>query len=274
MAKTLEDIFVSEFRKAVSNVGYKDIYKIPLPKECNDWYVSGTDLYGVKGIGKEYYCSLNKSIVKKVPNDYQIKRRLIDKSTRGFSVDSEGKYIYSDFSIPIGSIAVMSNININLPYSEYKKSSTKDGYGYVDFVTNKGVREFMYVLPKSVLYKVNQTALALSVKNMKNYSGNGYVTWNNGVIYLHVIPYNPRAKYEGTKILKTGYSLNYCNEINKILSFWQEYGIIPNIEVCSLSNGSNLVVKETTVGYDEFIPVDNLALSDKEIYGSSEENII
>ena len=38
---------------------------------------------------------------------------------------------------------------------------------------------------------------------MKNYSGIGLTTWDYGVIFVHVIPYNPNSQYVGTKILKT-----------------------------------------------------------------------
>jgi len=270
MSKTLESVFASEFRREVSNIGYKDIYKIPLPDECSNWYVSGTELYAVKGINQAYYSLLNNSILRKVPRAFDIKRRVIDKVSRGYAKNPDGSYLYEDFSIPSGSIAVLSEKVINLPYSEYKKKVDKEGYGYVDLISFSGKTEYIYVLPKSVLYKVNQTALALSVTNMKNYAGSGYMTWNNGTIFLHIIPYNPNSKYSGSRILKTGYSLNYRNEINVLLNYWQDINgvnLIPNISLCALSDGSNLVLKGTTVGYDSYSPVESLALSDKEIYG-------
>lgn len=271
MSKTLESVFASEFRREVSNVGYKDIYKIPLPQECDSWYISGTEIYAVKGIDCEFYDKLNNSLVKKVPKNYDVKRRVIDKASRSYAKDNNGNYLYEDFAIPTGSIAVTSEVQINLPYTEYKKKVNNKGFGYVDMINLKGKIEYVYILSKSVLYKVNQTALALSVTNMKNYAGSGYVTWNNGTIFLHVIPYNPNSKYVGSRILKTGYSLNYNNEIKTLLSFWQDLNgvnVIPNIALCELNDGTNLVLKGTTVGYNSYIPVETLAMSDKEIYGN------
>lgn len=269
MSTSLESIFVSEFRNEVANIGYKDIYSIPLPSECANWYVSGTELYAVNGIESQYYSKLNKTIVRRVPRGYTIKRRVIDKVSRSYKRNEEGNFIYESFPQSNGSVAVISKAVISLPYSEYKKKLSKDGYGYIDFIKNKdGGAEYIYVLPKSVLYKVNQTALVLSVKNMKNYAGCGYMTWDSGMIFLHVIPYNPNISYSGTRILKTGYSLDYNSDIQKIIEYWQKINIIPNLALCYLNDGSNLALKGTSVGYSEYNPVELLALCDKQIYGS------
>ena len=269
--KTLEDVFVKEFKQSVSNVGYKDIYKIPLPEECKTWKVSGTDLFVVKGIGEADapYNRLNNTIVKRLPQGTVARRRVIDKSIRNFKKDENGAYVYEDYSVPSGSIVVVSSDNIGVLYKGYKTAS-KSGYGYIDFSDTVNGREYMYVLPKSVLYEVHQTALALSVTNMKNYAGSGYVTWDNGVIFLHVIPYNPRSKYIGSKILATKCSLGYSEEVSTILSFWQKAGVIPDLRLTVLGNGENLALKKTSVGYTEYIQVEPLALGDREIYGAGE----
>lgn len=271
MSKTLESIFISEYRKEVANIGYKNIYKIPIPDECENWEVSGTELYAVKGITNEEFSELNKKIVRKLSSDYVAKRRKIDKATRSYAKDEDGNYIYEDFTVPSGSMVVLSNECLGLSFTTYKKKVSKDGYGYVDVVNKDGNKEYMYVLPKSVLYKVNQTALALSVKNMKNFSGCGYMTWNNGMIFLHIIPYKPNSKYDGTRILKTGYTLNYDKEVELLVNYWQAMGVIPNIVLCALSDGTNLATKGTTVGYDSYTPVDSIAVSDKDVYGSDTE---
>lgn len=269
--KTLEEVFVKEFKQSISNVGYKDIYKIPLPDECRSWNVSGTDLFVVKGVDGENapYDRLNMSIVKRMPAGYVARRRVIDKAIRGFKKNPDGSYVYENYQVPSGSIVVLSNVNIDVQYKGYK-TATKSGYGYVDFVDSSRGREYMYVVPKSVLYEINQTALALSVTNMKNFSGSGYTTWNNGVIFLHIIPYNPRSKYVGSKILATKCSLDYSEEVGTILRYWQKVNVIPDLRLCMLESGENLVLKRTSVGYTEYVQVQPLALGDREIYGSSE----
>lgn len=277
MSKTLEDIFVGEFRKSTSNVGYKDIFKILLPQECNDWSVSGTDEFLVKGIKLNTYAGLNQKLVRRLPRGTVARKRVIDKATRTYKRDTKsGDYLYEEVEVPTGSMVVVSKVNLEVPYKDYAKHtvSTKDpnyGFGYIDFVQKKGSVEYLYIIPKIYLYLVHQTALVLSVKNMKNFSGMGYVTWTNGVIYLHVVPYSPTAQYIGSRVLKTGHGVNYDKDIQTILNFWQQSCIIPNISLCSLSSGGNLVLKPTAVGYDEYIPVDDLAIGDKEVYGSELE---
>ena len=266
--QNLESIFIKEFRNVVRDVGYKDVFRVPLPEECRGWEVSGTELYGVKGISETYYSVLNYSTVKRLPRGTVAKRRVIDKATRGFRMDSEGNYVYEDYRVPSGSLVVVSDRKIYLPYSEYVKPSP--GYGYVDFVITPSGSEFMYVLPKSVLYRVNQTALALSVRDMKGYSGMGYTSWRNGKIFLHIIPYNPSSKYVGSRILKTKHSLDYTSEILEIVSYWQSTGFIPDIRLCGLQDGTNLVTKPTVIGYSEYNPLETLPLSEREVYGVDE----
>ena len=266
--RTLEDVFVREFRTSVS-AGYKDIYNIPLPEVSKSWEVSGTEVYAIKGIEDEYYGKLNKSMVKKLPKGFEAKRRVIDKVNRTYKKDEKGNYIYSDYKVPSGSLVITSEINIELPYSRYIKDM--EGYGYIDFINKDGKVLYMYAIPKEVLYKVNQTALAISVKNMKNYNGMGLVSWNNGTIYIHVIPYSPNSQYIGSKILKTGFSLNYKSEVDALVEFWQAQNLIPDIKLCGLQTNENLCIKPTVVGYDSYLPVERLPLSSKEIYGAEEE---
>ena len=266
---TLEEVFVKEFKQEIGAVGYKDIYSIPLPSECSSWVVHDSDLFLVRGVENEHYADLNGLLVKKLPAGYVAKRRVIDKVTRSYKQDENG-FVYEDYKVPSGSIVVSSLRDLSLPYSEY--ANPTDGYGYIDFVRKDGKIEYLYVLPKTVLYKVHQTALALSVKNMKNYSGMGYVTWDNGTIFLHIIPYRPSAQYVGSKILITKHSLDYKNEIDTILNYWQQSGVVPNIPLCTLEDSSNVALKPTAVGYTDYEPVDTLALGDREIYGADSNN--
>lgn len=263
--RNLEELFIKEFKSNVKTIGSKDIYSISLPESVKSWEISGTELYAVKDIDDEYYGKLNKSIVKRLPNGMEVKRREIDKATRSFAKDADGNFIYSKVTIPSGSIVVISEKSIGLPF-KYKK----EGYGYVDFVQKGEVIEYLYILPKTVLYKVNQTALAISVKNMKNFKGMGYLTWKHGVIFIHVIPYNPKAQYVGSKILKTGVTLNYSAEISEIVCHWIQQDVVPDLSLCNLMLGENIALKPTIVGYVEYEPVEILSLGDKELYGANE----
>lgn len=265
----LESSFVREFRNAVKPAGYKDIYNIPLPTEAKNWYVSGTEMYSIKGITEPYFENLNRTIVRRLPRDKKAQKRKIDPRTRSFARDEKNNYIYEDVTVPSGSIIVLSDVKIGLPNEKRHKPS--DGFGYIDFTMSGDRFEYMYFVPRTYLYRVHQTALALSVKNMKNYEGSGYLTWENGTIYLHIIPYNPNSQYTGTKILKTAYTLNFGEEIKILLNYWQSIGLIPTIALCELQDGTNLVLKPTVVGYEDYEPVDTLPLGDKEVYTGEED---
>lgn len=266
--QTLEDVFIREFKSATGIVGGKNVFDVPLPSFVSNWDVSGTDVYAIKGINNEF-SGLNKTLVKKLPNNIEPKRRKIDKATRSFAKDSNGKFIYESYKIPAGSICVTSSKNLNLSYKCY--TNPPEGYGYIDFENKNGVVTYLYVLPKEVMYYVHQTALALSVKPLKSFNGYGYTTWNKGTIYLCVIPYSHRSKYAETKILKTGYTLNYSKEIKAISDFWESTDFIPKISLSSLSDGNNLCLKHVSVGYNDYMPVEQLPLSKREIFGETGE---
>lgn len=256
-----------EFRSAVGlRSGHKDIYSVPLPDSVKNWDVSGSYVYAIKGIEEEYFSLLNKTMVKQLPKKYEVKRRIIDKATKSFKKDESGSFVYEDIQVPTASAVVISDVQIGLPYKQYV--NPPKGYMYVDFTVDKGSKVYIYALPKDYLYKVNQTALVVSVKDMKNFWGRGYLTWDSGKVFLHVIPYNPNAKYVGSKILKTGTTLDYSSEVKEIIDYWQKVNLIPNVNLCALSTGENLCLKSTVVGYDSYIPIEPIPVNAGEIYGS------
>lgn len=269
---SLESIFIKEFNRGIRmGSTVRDIFKVPLPEECKNWSVSGSELFGVSGIGDEagLFKGLNKSIVKKVPKNTVPMKRKIDLVTRDFVRDANGRYVYEDVKIPSGSMVVISDKNLNLPY---KYSKEDIGFGYIDFISVGSTKEYLYYIPKVHIYKINQTALALSVKNMKNFNGMGYLTWNFGTIFLHVIPYSPSRNYIGSRVLKTGYSLNFSTEVRKIVDFWEANKIIPRIQLSYTEDRGNLVLKETVRGYEEYNPIDELSIGERLILGEDVEN--
>lgn len=244
----------------------KSIFDIPLPEECNQWYVSGTNEFAVRGVTVEEFKLLNDTIVLQVPRNKAIQRRKVDKVTRKYATNEKG-YIYEDYKVPTGSMAVISNKCLNLSY-DWFKINNKDGYGYVDYYDEKGRRYYVYVLPKEVLYKANQTALVLSKKSsMKNFSGVGYRTWKYGMIYLYVIPYNPNVTYSESIILRTGLSLDYIKERDALLKYWLETNLIPNLALSKLSDDTSLVEIPMGNSYFEYNAIELLPVSKKEILG-------
>lgn len=265
--RTLEENFIREFKSVYFKGNCSNIYEVPLPELSTG--VSGTEIYAVKGIEKEHYSLLNNTLVRKVPKGYKVKRRKVDKVHRSYQRDESGKFVYEDFPIPRNTLAVLSDKNIELPYTDYKTIS-KDGYNYVDFVGGPKSKDFIYTIPTNVLYKVHQTALVISERNMKNYFGMGFRLFHHGLVYLHVIPYNPNSAYTGSKVLCTKASRNYKDELAKIISSWMNVGLLVPLELGELSDGSNIIQVKTQVGYETYTPVESLALSDMQIYGEDE----
>ena len=267
---SLERVFIKEYKRAMRNsLVAKNIYNVPLPQEVNRWGILDGDTFVINGIPSDsagLFSSLNKSIVKKLPSGVSPQRRKFDLVNRCFIKDSMGNFIYENVKIPSNSMVILSSVNLNLPY-RYKANDT--GFGYIDFIVNRGFKEYLYYVPKRYLYRSNQTALALSVKNMKNYFGKGYMTWKFGTVYLHIIPYKSSRNYVGTKILKTSHSLNYEKEVKAIVDFWVENDVIPNIALCNTIDEGNLVLKDTARGFDDYIPVEEMSLIDCEIYSNN-----
>lgn len=244
----------------------KSIFDIPLPTECKNWFVSGTVEYAVRDIEMEEFKPLNDLIVMQVPRHKAVQRRKVDKVTRKFATNDDG-YVFEEYKVPTGSSAVVSNRCLDLSY-DWFKINNKDGYGYVDYFTPNGKRMYIYVLPKEVLYKANQTALVVSKKSsMKCYSGVGYKTWKYGMLYLYVIPYNPNVTYAESIVLKTGLSTNYIEERDILINYWQSIDLIPNLALAKLSDDTSLVEKPIGSTYNEYIAIELLPLSKKEILG-------
>ena len=253
--RSLEDIFIKEFKDEIRGSSHnKDIYSLPLPIECNDWYVSETDLYKVADIDVQYFDALNGAYVSGLKKGVKPVRRVIDRATRDYAVDKNGNIKTEDVVIPAKSIVILSDVKIKLPYEIYIKP-TKEyaGYLYIDFITGSdGNVYYMYAIPAEKLHKVNQTALAISMKNMKSYDGMKYLTWERGTVFVCVIPYKPGKEYVATKILVTRVGLDYSNELNILLNFWQRTGVIPDLLLTETEYGDNLAKAGIYISYDSY----------------------
>lgn len=271
----LESVFIKEFKRNIRGASIsKDIYRVPLPKESDYWKVSGSEVFAIKGILEEgggLFAKLNRTLVRKIPKGAFPSKRKVDIVSRDFVRDDKGRFVYESVKIPNNSVVVISSVNLNLPY---KYKSNEEGFGYIDFIRNGSSKEFLYYIPKKYLYLTYQTALALSVKNMKNFFGMGYQSWRFGTIYLHIIPYRPNQKYIGSKILKTSHKINYEKEVKQIVDFWVSNNIIPDIGLCNTINEGNLVLKETSKGYESYEPIEEMSLAEKDTYIGSGGNYL
>lgn len=266
--RTLEDLMVKEFRDATKNPR-KVIDEVPLPSCVSGWSRKQEERYLVRGIENNLYSALNNEVVYRIPKSTTPRRREIDKVTRSFKKDENGNFIYKDYQIPSGSMAVVSTVQLGLPYSEYIQPTK--GYGYIDFVSSKTTTGYIYVIPKEYLYPLRLTALVVTyASNVKCYSGRGFQSWRNGLVYLKVIPYKPYAVYKDTRILCIGYGLNYNSQIKEILNHWLKINFIPDIRSFILEDGTNLVIKGISSLDESYLPVSQVPVDYKETFGGNE----
>lgn len=259
---TLDEIFKGEFNKTRNNLkDRKSIYDLGIKPKS----LPKNDFYSVKGIEVEYYNKLNDSNVMIVPRGFELRRRLLKaKDEGGFRTDKQGNVRTVEVSVPKGSIAVMSPMPLGLPFS-FKA----EGYDYVDYIEMEGKRRYIYILPTSVLYKVNFNALALSTKKMKCFSGVAIKTWNLGILNICVVPYKVGRTYESTIILKVKQSLDFTKEVDWVTKVLESKGVISNPLDYMTEEGENIGISPLDPAYDsiEYNPVDVSSLADAKIKG-------
>jgi hypothetical protein len=269
LAVSVEQNFIREFKKSCNKTNYRfstNFVKSISPPESAGWEVSGLHK-GFVVIPKEasvgLFKQLNNTVVDLYPPSKRLAKRRVNLVTRDFERDSKGKPVLQDVTRHSGSIAVISEIDLKLPF----KRVPIEGFDYVDFFINKqGVKKFIYIIPKKMIHLVNQVALVISTKNMRNYHGKAYQTWRHGTFYLHLVPYKPKANYVGSKVICTKTSLDFSKEISTIVNYWMQIGFIPEIRLCNTSLG-NMVVRDVEQAFESFTKIERLSLADKEIYG-------
>lgn len=266
---TLDDIFKKEFNQTRNNLPNQgNIYDLKLPTGS----LPRRDFYTVKNISEDYYSSMNDCNVMVLPKGYPLTRRLLN-SDGQFRVKKDGSFFTINVKLPKDSVVVVYNKPIGLPYNYQTKTG---GYDYVDYYDMKDDdgnllgRRYIYILPKSVLYKVNFNALALSTKKMKAFAGLSIKTWGYGVLHLCVIPYKPNLTYTSTQLLYAKGGLDFSKEISDVLSTLIRLGVVSNPTEYVLDTGENIAVTSLDPSYNvmeyEPIALSPLAtLSDKEL---------
>lgn len=243
----LEESFKREFRKYVSaNVGYKDVFSIPLPKKCDGWFISKGNEVVINNIEEPYYSYLNECREAYLfPKGVKLEKRKIDKVNRVFLEEKEA------VTVPSSSLAVLSDVNIKLPF-RYK--SKEDGFAFVDTMKLQGKVFYIYVIPKKYLYRVNVCALTLSVNKPRCFYGYSVKTWKHGLLTLAVVPYKHGKDLIGTKVLETKRSLDFKVELGEIIKFWEEQKLIPNVVMSNLllEQDVNLTIRKLTSSFNEF----------------------
>lgn len=221
---------------ATDLLGMLDTIEQQQKAEKKTWYVSGKDLYQIKGIPEDipYYNQLNGELVFKPPVGVKVEKRVYSVLKGDFKRDADGNYITETVTKGTGSIYICTTQSLQLPYN-YK---SKAGYTYVDFYRDtNGKKVFVYAIPKRFVYPIQQLALVITKRTqIKAFEMVPYNTWMYGKVALCVIPYNPKEKYElhSTKVLATAYGYdvdsvyekNFKEKVDKILIVWIKANVI------------------------------------------------
>lgn len=213
---TYNDMFVKEFQemqKYRKSLTQLNIYKIPVPKQ----FLNVCDDKLVKIFSNDrYYGKLNERVEVMLSKPSLVKRKFNNKGE--FEKDSDGKVITYNYDVPTGSVAVLSEIKLNVPLS-YNSA----GYDYVDYIdTDENKRYYIYVIPKECCFLCSQLALVLSSNKIsKNYKS-VWVNMQNGYkIYLSVIPFKGGSKNSTYRVLETSMSFEKLSkDMFSIMSSW------------------------------------------------------
>lgn len=192
---------------------------VPAPS----YKVCKANLVLLRGIKEQYYSLLNnsESMLWTRPD---LKKRKFN-SNGEFLRDANGSVLSEDIPLPHGCVAVISSIKINVPLS-YKPT---DAFQYVDYISSDKTKSVMYIyiVPKTYCYKLNQTALVLSSKSLRSYYDGIKLYLQNGhPVYMCVVPYNPVGAEKSYRVLATKTSLDFKSEVNEVLALWEKSGVI------------------------------------------------
>lgn len=267
---SLDSIFIKEFRKTcqqrAAETGALNINDIPVPDALTTQIIPQFRRMGkviINGIKEQYYEGLNGKIsylwVK--PN---LKRRQFDRFGK-FKQTENGKYIYDAVALPQHCAAIISDISIKVPLA-FKA----DGYDYVDFIKIGNRTFYIYILPRSVCYKLNEVAMVLSVNRLRSfYSAIELKLQCGHTIYLSVVPYTPsRAEASGYRVLSLGLKCDFREEWQRLYADWVEKNILYPRELTELSDYStgvsNVAYREldaTLTEYKKYDPSKSLDIT-------------
>lgn len=252
---TLEELFCREFNQMMlqrkANTGLFNLSALDLPEGVFG-EICTRDKVIIKNIEEEYYSLLNNSGALLWSHGKLSKRKF---DYRGEFIKKDGKYVVEPVTLPHESVAVISDVKIGVP----TKFKSKESFDYVDVLHRKNkdgsvdVR-YVYIVPREYCYKLNQTALVLSLNKLRVYYYGSSVCLQNGyVLYMYIIPYKATStRNTNYRVLDTGTDLDeYQTKIDSLIQYWYSRGYLFNYEACQLYEG---VKGRTNIAY-ETLPV-------------------
>lgn len=214
--------------------------------------------YQVRGIQDEKYSKLNDTVVEKYPKS-KLPHLMLQNHTSKPMLNDEGKPRYEFKDKPEGSSAIVSPVNLGLPY---KYSPTENGLDFALRFPNDGSEEnrYGYYIPDKYLYGINLTALVVSGRNnVKAYFGESLTTYEMGKIFIGVIPFKGKIDYINTVVLGVKPSLDWDRDIEILEQDLVRVGVIP------VKNEIEDTIIKVTNPEMTYTPIDELSLEDSKI---------
>lgn len=259
MVQTADQLFQKEFRATLKSLSQPESI-INMDDLWEPFVRPIGKPYTIQGIADDHpFSVLNGTVCRGLggykPESYVLGAGKVPKT------DPAGNKLTQSTSAPKDSIFIRSEEKITIRTS-FKRG--KDGFDYANvWGTAPDGYRYLWAVPKKHLYEMSEVALTVSTRQMKAYKSYQFTTWAYGVVYVSIIPYNPNAKYEATRIIKVGTALELDDELASIVNNFIEMGIIPNVPDYDINNGEyNLVMKEITPAFVDFEPVSSTSLAD------------
>lgn len=256
---TAEEHFTREFNKTLATLPKRPSI-LDMPSVLPEPTIPLGREYFVRSVGDSVFSPLNGELVVEMGSIVP-ELSVFDKAGKR-KKNAAGETIKVRPKTPSGSMFVRSSKKIDIPF---KYSEQETSFSYADsWVSAPDGRRYVYCVPKSNLFRVNLTALAVSTKKLKAFYGHTFRTWHYGQITVAVIPYNPTAKYSNTRILSIGLGVDYDEDIKTYINGLIAKGIVPDVGNYDIDGGlNNLVFGTITPDHDDYVQESILALSEE-----------
>ncbi len=234
--RTVDECFARDFKLMMAYARSKsnglNLSSIPVPEFEG---VSKGELKGhmflVKGVQETYFEKLNGEEVQLIPKT-NLKKRIAG-SNGAFLVDKKGNEQTEDVTVPAGSVVILSSRSIKLKNwvldgEVKKKHKPTEGFKYVDYVETREGKKYLYVIPKSFVYRLNMCALVLAPNTRRvYYKGSRLALTNGSFVNLYVVPYTYRNSQD-SRVIGVKSSVTFDTEVQTLLKGWVTRGILFN----------------------------------------------
>jgi hypothetical protein len=277
---TNDQVFVREFKEMMSTRhaisaerGQIGLSQIPVPN--NDALTKSRPVVYIKGIKEPFFSRLNKSQAMLTNKTTLNKRQVL--SDGSFRKDDNNQYVVDKIKVPNSAVALASPISIGLK-RQYKDSSgvvqtyiQSKSFRYIDYIDRKSGRVYIYVIPKTFVYRMAQVALIVTMAKRSKYYGAVKIALQNGTFcHLSIIPYSGREMPDA-HLISVKATLNFTNEITHLLQVWQHHAVIFDLSLTTLEISVNgltniaYIELEPTLSVDDYEPVSGISLAEERV---------